>query len=79
MSDTKTQIISNMINNPENAADAFIKLQKEFTQSEQALKTCRNDALDVAVEIAKDSEHLDECISRINNLKAIKKLKENKP
>ena len=37
MSDTRFKIISKIIDSPENAADSFIALQKEFTKAQQEI------------------------------------------
>jgi hypothetical protein len=42
MSETRDNIIASIINNPENAADAAIQLQKEFTKLQRALINIRD-------------------------------------
>ena len=61
MSETRDLIISNMIGNPEKAADAFIDLQKEFTLQKKQLEQ-KAKSIDELVEA------LDEAKNRIKDM-----------
>lgn len=59
MSKARLEIISNIKSNPENAADNFIQLQKEFFALQQQLE-----------QLHKDSLHADHVIAENRELKA---------